>query len=70
MTASPYTINYRGYSIDPVEDSNESGNWDPCPVDQATVFRIYPPDIDAPCLEVEAYTLETAKAVIDIELVQ
>lgn len=63
-----HTIHYRGYQIDPVADPLESGAWKPCPEDQATFFEIYPLDINKPRLDVEAYTLETAMAAVDIEL--
>jgi len=68
MTICSHTINYRGWEIEPLIDPKEVGDWQPCPADHAVCFAIYPPDSNESSLNIEAYTLETAKAAIDIEI--
>jgi hypothetical protein len=63
MAKNPNTIEYRGYEIDPV---NEAGRI--VAIEEAICFQVFPPNEAEPCLDVEAYTLETAKAAVDIEL--
>lgn len=63
-----HTIEYRGYEIDPIRDPEETGAWVICHIEEATCFRIFPPNLHAMCLDVEAYTLETAMAAVDIEI--
>lgn len=60
-----FTIQYRGFEIDPVSDPNEEGNWEPCGVGVATHFLIFPPDPNMMCLDEEAISLSHAKAIID-----
>ena len=61
------TIHYRGFEIDPVSDPLETGNWRLCAKEDATLFQIYPPDIDAACLD-SAETLQQAMKAIDLAL--
>ena len=68
MTKVTHTITYRGYEIDPIVEINEDGGWRDCSVEEATCFRIYPPDIDDPCLDTAPETLAEAKAAIDEDI--
>lgn len=63
---NPNTIEYLGYQIDPVKEAGEC--WVVCPVEEATFFEIFPPDVDEPKLDVEAYTLETAKQAVELDI--
>lgn len=65
---SPHTIQYRGYQIDPVHDPEEKGGWPVCSLEEATFFRVYPPQNARPALDAEAYTLEQAKKAVDEDL--
>lgn len=60
---NPNTIEYLGYQIDPV---NEAGRI--VTIEEAICFQIFPPDENEPCLDVEAYTLETAKQAVELDI--
>jgi hypothetical protein len=60
---NPNTVEYRGYQIDPV---NEAGRI--VPIEDAVCFQIFPPNEAEPALDVDTYTLETAQAVVDLDI--
>lgn len=60
-----FSIPYRGYVIEPTHDPEADGTWPSCPIDQAEFFVIYPPDINEPTLNVEAYTLNDAMEAVN-----
>lgn len=65
---SEFTIEYRGYEIEPVRDPFQIGDWQECTVEDAELFRIYPPEVSKPVLDAEAHTLETALRAVDLEI--
>ncbi|AKM09371.1 hypothetical protein [Croceicoccus naphthovorans] len=65
---STHTIHYRGYEIDPLKDPYETGAWRVCPIEEATVFQIFPPSESEPCLGEAPETLAEAKAAVDIDI--
>lgn len=56
-----FTVTYRGFEIDAVNDPKETGDWPQCPFDQAEMFAIYPPDDDL-CLWADSFA-EAVRAV-------